>query len=111
MSAASATRALAGVVHVGDHGQAEALADLGEHRQRAVEPDAAPAAERGAVGLVERGLVDQPDAEPPADLLEPGRHLQRVRAAFHLAGPCQHGDRAVVAERHVAGAHGRVGFA
>ena len=35
-------RALLGVVHVGDDGDAEARADLGEHRQCAVQADAAP---------------------------------------------------------------------
>ena len=44
-------------------GDAELLADVGEDRQRAVEPDAAGALAAGAVGLVERGLVDEPDAD------------------------------------------------
>ena len=45
-------------------GNAELLADLGEDRQRAVEADAARALGAGAVRLVERGLVDEADAEP-----------------------------------------------
>ncbi len=44
-STTGATRgALPGFVHVGDDGQAQALADLGEDRQRRVEADAALAA-------------------------------------------------------------------
>ena len=55
--------ALRGLVHVGQHGQAERGANLGEDRQRLRQPDAARGRARGAVGLVERGLVDEADLE------------------------------------------------
>ena len=65
MSTASATRAhCVGFVHVGQHRQAELGSDFGEDRQRRIEADAARAFRAGAVGLVEGGLVDEPDAEP-----------------------------------------------
>ena len=79
MSTASATAAhCAPLVHVGECRQAQAFADLGEHRQRRREAHARPrAAVGGAVRLVEGGLVDEPDSEPPGDLLERGRRLER----------------------------------
>ena len=52
----------------------------------------------GAVGLVERGLVDEADAEPRRDLLQRRRHLERVRAAFQLARPGDQRQRQRVAE-------------
>ena len=107
-STTSATRAhCAGLVHVGDDGQAERLADLGEHGSAPSRPDAALAREAGAVGLVEGRLVDEADAEPRRDLLQRGGHLERVRAAFHLAGAGEHRDRPVVGERDVADGDGR----
>jgi hypothetical protein len=78
-------------VHVGEHRHAERRAQLGEDRQRLVEPDAARAFGAGAVGLVERGLVDEADAKPRGDLLQRGGHLERVRAALQHAWP---GDQA-----------------
>ena len=101
-------RALLGGVDVGDDRQAEALAHLGEHRQRLVEPHAARARQAGAVRLVERGLVDQPDAELAADLLQRRRHLQRMVAALHLAGAGEHGERRVIGERNAADPDGPV---
>ena len=59
-------RALRALVHVGEHRQAERLADFGEDRQRRLQPDAARAGARGAVGLVERGLEDEADLAPLA---------------------------------------------
>ena len=50
-----------GLMHVGQHGQSERGTDLGEDRQRLRKPDAARGRAAGAVGLVERGLVDEPD--------------------------------------------------
>jgi methyl-accepting chemotaxis protein len=55
-------------------------------------------AERCAVGLVEGRLVDQPDAETGADLLERARDLEGVFTAFHLAGSGDQGDRQVIVE-------------
>ena len=61
--------ALGALVHVGDHRQADRLADFGEDRQRRLEPQPARARAGGAVRLVERRLVDEPDPEPRRDLL------------------------------------------
>ena len=55
--------ALVRLVDIGDDGQAEAFPDLGEDRQCRCEPDPAPAPDRGAVRLVEGGLVDESDTE------------------------------------------------
>jgi hypothetical protein len=79
-------RALVDFVNVGQHGQAQRLANFREDRQRRLQPDAPLAAARGAIGLVERGLEDQPDSAPLRDLLQRRRHFERVRAAFELAG-------------------------
>ena len=43
--------------------------------------------EARAVGLVEARLVDEPNAEPAANLLQRTGHVERMVAAFHLAGP------------------------
>ena len=90
--------ALVVLVHVGEHRQAEPLLDLGEDGERLVQPDAAGAGDRGAVGLVEGGLVDEAQAEPVGDLLEGGGHFQRVIAALHGAGPGDDAERQMVAE-------------
>ena len=79
--------ALLDLVHVGEHRDAERVADVGKNRQRLVEAHAARALRAGAVGLVERGLVDEADLQPRRDLLERRRHFQRMRAALQRAGP------------------------
>jgi hypothetical protein len=96
-------------VHVGQHRQAEALADFGEDRQGRIEADAAGRAGGGAVGLVEGGLEDEAEAETGADLLQRRRHLQGVGAALQLARPCDDRQRQVVAEGDVADLDGCVG--
>ena len=62
--------ALLALVHVGQHRQAEALADFGEDRQRRREPDPALRPAAGPVGLVERGLEHEADVAPLRDLLQ-----------------------------------------
>ena len=54
--------ALLGLMHVGDDGKPDALPDLGEDRERLVEPEPARACGAGAVRLVEGALVDEADA-------------------------------------------------
>ena len=95
-------RALVGLVHVGQRRQAKALADLGEDRQRRLEADAALAGPGGAVRLVERGLEDQADLQPRRDLLQRRGDLERMGAAFELAGTGDQGERQVGAEAAVA---------
>ena len=55
-------------------------------------------ASAGAVGLVERGLVDEADAEPRRHLLQPPRHVEGVRARFELAGAGDQRQRQVITE-------------
>ena len=99
-TASAACGALADLVHVGQHRQADDLADLGEDRQRLAEAEAPAGARRGAVGLVEGGLVDEADVQPPGDLLERSCGLQRVGAAFELAGPGDDRQPLGVADAH-----------
>ena len=73
-------------------------ADLGEDRQRLFQAEAARRRGAGAVGLVERGLVDEADLQPRGDLLQRGGHFERMRAAFELAGPGDDRDRQIIAE-------------
>ena len=54
-------RALRRFVNVGDHRQAGLGANFGEDRQRGIEAHAASRGDRGTVGLVERGFVDEAD--------------------------------------------------
>src|SRR5918998_345873 len=78
--------------------QVQRLLDLREDRQGAVEADAAGARRRGAVRLVEGGLVDEADPEPRRHLLEGGGHFERMRAALHRAGTGDEAERQGVAE-------------
>ena len=75
-------RALLPLVHVGEDRHAELAAEIGEDRERRLEPHAALALEAGAVRLVERGLVDEADPEPRRHLLEPARNVEGVLAAI-----------------------------
>ena len=77
---------------VGQHRQARDLADFGEDGQGAFQTETARSRRRGAVGLVETGLVDDADIQPLADLLQRMGHLQRVLAALQLAGPGNEDD-------------------
>jgi hypothetical protein len=94
--------ALAILVHVRQHGEAKLPADVGEHGERLFKSHAALAREAGAVGLVEAGLVDKPDTETAADLLEAARHHEGMVAAFHLAGSGDERYRQGIAEPHRA---------
>ncbi len=77
-----------------------------------LQADAARARQRGAVRLVERGLVDEPDAEPAGDLDQRRADLQRMRPAFQRAGARDQHERQVVADpnfpdRHMTRIHQR----
>jgi len=89
-------------VDVGEDGTAIALAQLGENRQAGLEPDAARAVDRGAVRLVEGGLVDEAEAELRRHLHQRMAHLQRMRPALQRARPGDERHRPVVAEGEVA---------
>jgi hypothetical protein len=93
-------------VHVREHRQAERVADFREYRQSRLHADAARAAARGAVRLVEGRLVDEADLQPAGDFLERRGHFQRVRAALHLAGPGDQRERKRVAKAGFADGNG-----
>ena len=58
---------LPGLVNVGGDAQVMALAHVGEHLQAALQARPAERVERGAVGLVERGLEDDVGAQAAVD--------------------------------------------
>ena len=96
-------------MHVGEHGDVQRLADLGEDRQRGGEPDAARARSAGAVRLVERGLVDEADPELRRDLLEGARRVEGVRAALERARTGDQRQWQRIAEAHRADSDDRIG--
>ena len=55
--------ALAGLMHVGQHRDPDFAPQVSENGECLVEAEAASRAEAGAVGFVERRLVDEPDAK------------------------------------------------
>ena len=89
-------------MHVGHDGQAERLADFGEDGQCRLESDPARGPGTRAVRLVERGLVDDADAQLVRDLLQGCRHFKRVHAAFELARPSEQRERQAVGNADVA---------
>ena len=93
-------------MHVGQHRHAKTVADLGQDRQPVGHADAARRRGAGAVGLVETTFVDQPDAGGGADLLQRGRHLQRMAAAFDLAWAGDQHEWQVVADFQLPDADG-----
>ncbi|MNS52691.1 hypothetical protein D3C72_854120 [compost metagenome] len=85
---------------VGQGRQAGDFADFSENRQGVLQADAARGGGAGAVRLVEAGLVDDADVQSLADFLQPMRRLQRVLAAFHLAGAGDEDDTAAAADHY-----------
>ena len=109
-------RALLGQMHVGQHRAAIALAHLGEDRQARLEPQPARALDRGAVRLVERGLVDEADAEPsPVSSTSAWLISCAWLPALERARAGDQRQRPVVAEREIADMdmmrHGRLSSA
>src|SRR5262249_48446148 len=88
--------------NVGEHGQSSLLPNLREHGERFLEAHSALALEAGAVRLVEARLVDEPDLELLAHLLQRGRDLETVRTAFELAMPRHYREVQIVSDRHAA---------
>ena len=95
-------RALLGFVHVRQNRHGERLAQFGKNRQGGVEADATIAPGTGTIGLVERCLVDKTDPQPAGDLLERGRHFERVVAAFERTRPCDQNKRQRIPEARFA---------
>ncbi len=60
---------------VGDDGKAQRLTDFSEYWERVIQTEPARAGNAGAIGLVERGLVNQPNPESLRDLLQRRRGL------------------------------------
>ena len=91
-------RALRDLVHVGQHGQAEAVPDFGEHGKRGFEPKSPRGPARSAVGLVERSLEHEADLAARGDLLQGAGDFERVRARFEQARAGDERERQVGAE-------------
>ncbi|MNS81808.1 hypothetical protein D3C72_1155300 [compost metagenome] len=72
-------------MNVGQNRKAEFLLEIGENLHRAVKADTALAGKRGAVRLVEGGLVDKSDPEAVAKLFQDTCNHEGMFAAFHLA--------------------------
>src|SRR5262249_7762096 len=102
--------ALFALMDVGEDRDSKPRAEVGEDGERLVEPEAALAGEAGAVGLVERGLVDEADAEPGGELLQPPGHVERVLARLELAGTGDHREGHIAAERGGTALYIRVSF-
>jgi hypothetical protein len=92
------------VVHVGQHGQAEALPDLGEDGQRGRQAHPARGPAGGAVRLVEARLVDRPMPRRAAISFSAAPSPAHG-AALHLAGAGDQGDRQVVGEAQAPDIH------
>ena len=90
--------ALLDLVNVCQHRNAEAVANVGENRQRLVEAHAARAFRTRSVGLVERGFVDEADLQPRRDLLQRLGHFQCMGAALQRAGAGDQRQRQPIAE-------------
>src|SRR6202043_4253941 len=100
-------RALRGLVDVGKHGHAERGTNLGKDGQRLGETDAARRGSAAAVGLVERGLVDEADLQARRNLLQRGSHFERMRRALELAWAGNDRDRQIIAEFDRSGSNDR----
>ena len=98
-------RALGRLVHIGEHGNAELVSDLGEDRQRRLEPEAARTPRAGAVRLVERSLVDERDPELLRDFLQCRCCFDRVAAALQRTWTRDEREREGIAEPHVPDRH------
>ena len=83
-------------------GQTRRFAHFGEDRQPVLQPDAARRAERGAVGLVERGLVDQADPQFARDFGQCRAGFQRMGAQLERIRADDEHQRQVVTERQIA---------
>ncbi len=73
-------------MHVGEHGQAQLAAHLVQDLQARVHAQPALGGAGGPVGLVERALVDQRDAQRGAGFLELARDVEGHLQAFDRAG-------------------------
>ena len=80
--------ALVDLVHIGEDRKPEPLTDFGEDRQGLGQAQSARGRGRGAVGLVEGGLVDEPDAKALGDLAD---HRGACADAERCPGTDRHG--------------------
>ena len=95
--------ALAALVHVGDDGQAQRLADFGKDRQRGFEPHPALARPRGPVGLIEGGLEHEADRAAARNLLERLSHLERMARLSSWHGPAMSANGSAGPKRAASG--------
>lgn len=80
-------RTLLGRMNICDHRQAQGFPDFREDWQAVCKSQTACGLDGRAVGLVETGLVDQPDTEIFRDFLQCTSHFKGMRAGFQLTGP------------------------
>jgi hypothetical protein len=104
----------AAATDVGQHGEARLAPHLGEDREPALHPDAAVAAERGPVRLVEGRLVDEPEARPRGHGPQALGVAQRRVARLDHAGSGDQRQRGAAPDRDrpdadAAATHGRLG--
>ena len=85
--------ALARIVHIGQHGAAEFVANFRQDRQPRVQPQPARCAEGGPVRLVIAGLENEPRAGGRAGRGNPLGHRARMVQAFQLARAGYQGKR------------------
>ena len=64
--------------------------------------DAALSGYAGTIGFIEGAFVDQPEARLGGDFLKGGGDFEGVGAAFHLAGPRDDRDGAVIGDGDIA---------
>ena len=95
------------LVHVGEHRDAESIANLLEHGETLLHAGPAKARRGGTVGLVERRLVNEVHADACGDLDQRLGRLERQRLAFHHAGTGNQEQGPVVADFDAAEIHQR----
>ena len=74
-------------MHVGEHGNPDRLLDFFENAQAGGDSQAAIAFQRGAIGLVVRGLEDIGNPQSAADPVTALGHLDGVGLALNDARP------------------------
>src|SRR5262249_18635337 len=102
-------RTLLRLMHVGEHRNAELRTDLGEDRQRLLEPHAARALAAGAVRLVEGGLVDEADLQPGRNFLQRRGYFERMRAALERTRSRDQRKRQRIAETRLTDGDNGIG--
>ena len=96
-------------MYVGEHGNAELSTEIGKNRQRRSETQAPSALRAGAIGLIERCLVDEPDPQSAGNVFERRRHFEGMLAALQCARAGNQRERQLVAKACLADRNNRIG--